>query len=95
MSSISRKPCRCLLREMDDQKEFWAVVRDRLDSMPAEQCTENGVYRERLKSCRKCTHLVNGFCALCGCVVELRAARQLMGCPDSPPRWNGSPTSAG
>ena len=93
--SISIEPCRCLLREMEDQKEFWALVRDRLNNMPMEQRTEDGVYRERLKSCRECAHLVNGFCALCGCVVELRAARRYMGCPDSPPKWNGSPIPAG
>ena len=41
----------------------------------------------RLAICRDCDQLRSGLCALCGCYVELRAAKGRMGCPALPPRW--------
>jgi len=81
------KPCRCLLREVEDRKDFWTAVQDHLESLPPEYRADEEEYETRLKCCKECARLVNGFCGLCGCVVELRAAKRFMGCPDSPSKW--------
>lgn len=81
-----QKACRCLLKELDDL-EFWEQVEDYLQSLPAEAKVDQEEYEQRLSACKSCENLVNGFCALCGCVVELRAAKRGMHCPRTPSQW--------
>ena len=38
------------------------------------------VYKKRLEICGKCNYLVEGLCILCGCYVEIRAAKAAQSC---------------
>lgn len=82
-----RKPCRCLLSEDESQRPLYEIVRDYLDTMDADARVDTAVYMERLAVCRRCERLSGGTCALCGCYVEIRAAKRGMRCPDVPDRW--------
>ncbi len=77
---------RCLLRDMDDAA-FFASVQAYVDRIPQEQKVPETLYRERLAQCGKCDHLVNGMCALCGCFVEVRAARKNQHCAKEIEIW--------
>lgn len=72
---------------MPDQKALAEIIRDRIAAMPEEQRADDAVMSSRLGVCRACYHLMNGTCALCGCYVELRAAKRVQSCPDVPGRW--------
>ena len=74
-----------LLRELDG--EYFQSIYQYIQNLPAEQKANSDTYRARLSLCRTCDHLVNGMCDLCGCFVEVRAAKKLQRCPDTPARW--------
>lgn len=72
---------------MPSEKELHEIIRDRIAAMPEEQRAEEATVDARLMVCRDCDHLMSGTCALCGCYVELRAAKKSQRCPDVPGRW--------
>lgn len=78
---------RCLLGDMPSERELAAVIRERIALMPEEQRADEAVQAGRLARCRACDHLISGTCALCGCYVELRAAKRFQRCPDVPGKW--------
>lgn len=78
---------RCLLEDMPSQAELARSVRELVDLLPEENRTPEEERLRRLDLCRSCDHLLDGMCALCGCYVELRAAKKRMACPDVPGRW--------
>ena len=78
---------RCLLEDMPSEAALMENIRDLIALLPEEQRADEVLWRERLDCCRRCDHLNDGTCALCGCFVELRAAKQRMRCPDVPTRW--------
>lgn len=79
-----RPPCkRCLLRELDG--EYFRSIYQYIENLPPEQKAGEEICRARLALCRDCSFLQNGMCALCGCFVEVRAAKAALGCPDG--RW--------
>lgn len=83
-----RKPCRrCLLEDMPSQAELARSVRELVELMPEENRAAPEVTQHRLSACRQCDHLLEGMCALCGCYVELRAAKNKIRCPDVPGKW--------
>ena len=86
---MTKKPfCRrCLLEDMPDEASLIQNIRELIDLLPAEKRAAEDVHRARLDICRKCDHLQNGMCVLCGCYVELRAAKTHMKCPDVPGKW--------
>ena len=47
----------------------------------------DGTYAHRLELCKACGHLVNGMCELCGCFVEVRAAKINQHCAETAQRW--------
>lgn len=75
---------RCLLADMDAEGLRQTVQR-RIDQLPAEQRTDATVYQARLGVCLSCDSLINGLCGMCGCFIELRAARRSQHCPAG--RW--------
>ncbi len=81
-----RKPCRCLLE--DSRPDLQQVVADVLATIHEDLKAPEAVYHARLDACLACLHLRDGTCAVCGCYVEVRAARRTAACPDIPPRWN-------
>ena len=77
-----RKPCRrCLVADLPRGAELAAILRERLDQIPAEEKVGPAEYAARLEKCRRCKELHEGTCALCGCYVELRLARKNKQCP--------------
>ena len=86
---MNRKPfCRrCLLEDMPDEAALARNIRELIDLLPEEKRAPAAETAQRLAVCRTCDHLQNGMCALCGCYVELRAAKRMMKCPDVPGRW--------
>ncbi len=85
---IPRPPCRrCLLEDLPEGSVLAANIRDLIAQLPPECRTPEEEEQKRLRTCRSCEHLTEGMCRLCGCYVELRAARVRQGCPDLPDRW--------
>ena len=85
---MTRPFCRrCLLEDMPSQAELARSVQELVDMLPEDQRAPEPERLRRLSHCRSCDHLMDGMCALCGCYVELRAAKQRMICPDLPNRW--------
>jgi len=86
---MEKKPfCRrCLLEDMPDEAALARSIRELIDLLPEEKRSSAEVNAQRLSICRECNHLQNGMCVLCGCYVELRAAKRLMKCPRVPGRW--------
>ena len=82
-----KTPCRCLVREMPGEAELAEIIRERISTIPEEERTPEKEYAFRLSRCRDCGSLQRGTCALCGCYVEIRAARAAKECPDVPSRW--------
>ncbi len=81
-------PCRrCLLEDMPDEAALARNLQELVALLPAEKRTEDSMRLQRLAACRACDRLNRGMCVLCGCYVELRAAKLHMHCPDLPPRW--------
>ena len=79
MNGTGRICRRCLLRELDSQA--FASVYQYIESLPPEEKAPPAEYARRLALCRQCPRLQNGMCALCGCFVEVRAAKGRLGCP--------------
>lgn len=79
---------RCLLEDMPSEAALIQNIRELIALMPPEQRADEALQRQRLAICRNCDHLNDGTCALCGCFVELRAAKRRMRCPDVPARWH-------
>ena len=86
---MEKKPfCRrCLLEDMPDEAALAQSVRELIDLLPEEKRAPAEVNAHRLSVCRECDHLQNAMCVLCGCYVELRAAKAHMRCPCVPGKW--------
>ena len=78
---------RCMLEETANGADVAALLRQLIASIPAGQRESDEITNRRLAVCRTCDHLFSGTCALCGCFVELRAAKRNAACPDIPDRW--------
>lgn len=59
------------------------LVRDYVDSLSADEKTDEATYTARLNICRTCDDLHSGTCALCGCYVEARAREETAGVSES------------
>lgn len=81
MSVICR---RCLLADMEGD-ELYRSVQERIALLDESARADGEVCKARLEVCKGCDDLTNGMCALCGCFVELRAAKKDMRCPKG--RW--------
>lgn len=72
---MNQRVCRrCLLRELDG--EYFQSIYQYIQNLPAEWKVDKETYAARLERCRECPHLINGMCELCGCFVEVRAAKK-------------------
>lgn len=80
---MSRACRRCLLRDLDGA--YFASIYEYIDHLPQEQKAPQALYAQRLALCKTCQSLQNGMCALCGCFVEVRAAKKAQRCPAG--RW--------
>ena len=58
------RPCRCTLLE-SGQADMAKLVRDYVDSLSADEKTDEATYAARLNICRACDDLHSGTCALC------------------------------
>ena len=82
-----RRPCRCLAAETPDGAALSRLLTEWIAQIPEEERAGEAEIARRLKACTSCDSLRDGTCALCGCYVELRAARTRMRCPRLPARW--------
>ncbi len=81
-------PCRrCLLEDIADEQAFYAIIKERIRLLPDGERTDAAEYARRLSLCTACGDLNQGTCALCGCYVEIRAAKRGMRCPQANPKW--------
>ena len=84
---MKQPPCkRCLLAQIDPQG-IAETVRRRIALLPEEEKAAPAEYARRLAACTACGMLTDGLCGVCGCYVELRAARAAQHCPDPESRW--------
>lgn len=72
---------------MPDEGELQKLIAERIALLPPEEKAEDALQKQRLSVCQACDSLNNGTCGLCGCYVELRAAKVRMHCPCVPAKW--------
>ena len=84
--AVAGKSCRCTLFE-GGEADMAKHVHDDVDSLSADEKTDEAPCAARLLICRTCDNLLSGTCALCGCYVEARAAKKRQGCPKVPEMW--------
>lgn len=81
MSTGTSRCRRCLLREMQDENDYYQSVLRYRAGLDARIRTPDDAYEQRLAACRQCDELQSGTCGQCGCYVEMRAARYDQHCP--------------
>ncbi len=82
-----RIPCRrCLLSELSDETLYLQVKKAAAVIPEKERCSEEE-YQKRLLTCKECDSLLSGTCLLCGCYVEIRAAKKSASCPAPGRKW--------
>lgn len=87
MAGNDKRFCkRCLLKDFD-REAYFQTVQEYLDSLVPEDKADSGLYQQRLNICTQCEKLVNGMCRVCGCFVEVRAAKKAQYCPDTKKMW--------
>ncbi len=72
---------RCLLFE-SAQGNTLELIKDKINSLPEAEKTDESVYSNRLSLCKNCDFLISGMCRKCGCYVEFRAAFKNKHCPN-------------
>lgn len=77
---------RCLLKDLD-KDEYFKSIYSYIESIPDEIKTDSKEYTRRLKLCQKCDNLINGMCKVCGCFIEVRAAKKHNYCPNIKKAW--------
>ena len=73
--------CPVCPKKGESRGEYRERLRLYLQSLPAQSRTSAGEYEKRLLVCGKCDDLINGTCMVCGCYVEMRAAKSVYDCP--------------
>lgn len=85
---MDKPRCRkCLLENMGDQQALLKSIEELIEALPEEKRTPEKERQRRLRLCQECDALNSGTCGLCGCFVELRAAKNWLHCPNVPPCW--------
>lgn len=79
--------CRKCLFEEIDRDGVYASIMELIAALPEERRTPEPEYRRRLETCQSCDFLSEGTCGMCGCFVELRAAKADMHCPHEKHLW--------
>lgn len=79
--------CRKLLLRDLPQDELYNIVIDYINSIPEERKVCKDEYEKRIYICSSCENLVSGICLLCGCFVEVRAAKANQHCAKSKDIW--------
>ena len=69
------------------EEELLKGIYDYIARISPDDKVDEQIYEKRLAICQNCDFLANGFCRLCGCFVEMRAAMKIRSCPRVPPRW--------
>lgn len=70
-----------------DKGSYEEYIKTYLDSLPDEIKTPAEEYARRLDICLGCEEYITKTCILCGCYVEIRAAKKIMYCPLSFDKW--------
>lgn len=83
---MSEECFKCLLKELSED-DYYKNVYEYIASLDESVKTPDEVYEARLAICLSCKHLINGMCGLCGCFVEVRAAKKNNYCAKSREIW--------
>ncbi len=70
-----------------DDGEYYRTVQEYISNLPEEMKISSDFYEKRLHYCQNCDNMVNGMCRLCGCFVEVRAAKKMSHCALNPALW--------
>jgi len=70
-----------------DDGEYYRTVQEYISNLPEEMKISSDFYEKRLHYCQNCDNMVNGMCRLCGCFVEVRAAKKMSHCAMNPALW--------
>lgn len=76
----------CVARHANEGS-YDEYVKAYLNSLPDEIKTPEKEYARRLDICSSCNEYISKVCVLCGCFVEIRAAKRIMYCPLSFDKW--------
>ncbi len=79
--------CRLTVRlpEAEVQRLLAQYFRDAGQTMALADAAES---QRRLEICARCPHFLYGTtCAICGCLVAIRARIATRSCPSADPRW--------
>ncbi len=77
----------CLLRDNLSQEEIYRSIQARIESLEVDVRASATLYEARLARCMVCDMLLAGMCRVCGCYIELRAAKAQNACPRG--YWTG------
>lgn len=85
---IKRDGCpRCGMQALSSN-DYQSSLKSYVEQLDDDIKVSPDIYKLRLEACKSCGHLINGMCRLCGCFVEMRAAKKSLRCPCRPERWN-------
>ena len=80
--------CRRCLDLRVPEGELIAYLDKYVSELPERERASDEVYRARLSACADCPERAEATCRLCGCYVQVRAAKRRMRCPFAgAPRW--------
>ena len=79
--------CRKCLPGQNNEEAFYEDLSRYIQRMDEDLKVDQQTYEKRLNICSTCDRLMNGMCRLCGCFVELRAAKRAMHCPAAERKW--------
>lgn len=77
---------KCLLKDIS-KDEYFKNVYEYISQLDESIKTPEPEYSRRLALCIECEKLQSGMCRVCGCFVEVRAAKIHNGCPDIEKKW--------
>lgn len=83
METACRK---CLLKDLN-KDEYFKNIYEYISLLDESVKTSEPEYSRRLEICTQCEDLINGMCRVCGCFVEVRAAKIHHMCPAVHRRW--------
>ncbi len=58
-----------------------SYIEEYIASLPAETAADGRLAQARLKKCACCKHRAGLLCRVCGCFVQVRAAKKIAFCP--------------
>lgn len=73
----------------EEDPDLAAHLDEYVASLPKEVRASPAAYEYRLSRCAECPRRRGILCSVCGCFIQVRAAKRMLECPIDfgPPRW--------